>query len=74
MLIFIKSVSDFINKNPTLKMLALSFLIMIGLLLVGEALDMHVPKGYVYFAMAFSFAVEMLNMRLRKKKKSPLPH
>jgi predicted tellurium resistance membrane protein TerC len=69
MLIFIKSVSDFINNHPTLKMLALSFLIMIGLLLVGEALDMHVPKGYVYFAMAFSFGVELLNMQLRKGKK-----
>jgi len=69
MLIFIKKISDFINQHPTLKMLALSFLIMIGLLLVAESLDMHVPKGYVYFAMAFSFSVEILNMQLKKARK-----
>jgi len=64
-----KSVSDFVNKNPTIKMLALSFLLMIGFMLVVEAFDVHVPKGYIYFAMAFSLLVELLNMRLRKKSK-----
>ncbi|UBM57399.1 TerC family protein [Marinilongibacter aquaticus] len=66
MLIFAKSVGDFVESHPTVKMLALSFLVMIGTLLVAEAFHVHVPKGYVYFAMAFSFIVEMLNIRLRK--------
>lgn len=69
MLMFAKSVSDFIHKHPTIKMLALSFLLMIGLLLFLEGLHIEVPKGYVYFAMAFSFLVEMLNIRLGKKSK-----
>lgn len=67
MLLFSGRVSDFVNKHQTVKMLALSFLLMIGVLLVAEAFHFHVPKGYVYFAMAFSFFVEMLNIRLRKK-------
>ncbi|MDX5431395.1 MAG: TerC family protein, partial [Bacteroidota bacterium] len=61
MYIFAGPVSDFIQRNPTMKMLALSFLIMIGMTLIVEALDVHVPKGYVYFAMAFSLLVETLN-------------
>ena len=60
-------VSDFVHKHPTLKMLALSFLLLIGVTLVAEGTHQHVNKGYIYFAMAFSFAVEMLNLRLRKK-------
>ncbi len=64
---FAKPISNFIQKHPTMKMLALSFLIMIGLTLFIEALDVHVPKGYVYFAMAFSLLVETLNIRLRTK-------
>lgn len=67
MILFAGKVSDFIHKHPTIKMLALSFLLMIGLLLVVEAFHVEVPKGYVYFAMAFSFLVEMLNIRMRKK-------
>jgi predicted tellurium resistance membrane protein TerC len=67
MLIFATKVSDFIHKHPTMKMLALSFLLMIGLLLFVEGFHVEVPKGYVYFAMAFSFIVELLNLRLRKK-------
>ncbi|MDX5346570.1 MAG: TerC family protein [Hymenobacteraceae bacterium] len=67
MLAFAKYVSDFVNKHPTVKMLALSFLILIGFMLVVEALHMHIPKGYIYFAMFFSLLVEMLNMKLRKR-------
>lgn len=67
MLAFAKNVGDFVEKHPTVKMLALSFLVMIGTLLIAEAFHVHVPKGYVYFAMAFSFLVEILNMRMRKK-------
>ena len=68
MLAFSEKVSTFIEKHPTVKMLALAFLLMIGFLLVLESFDVHVPKPYVYFSMAFAFAVEMLNMRARKKK------
>ncbi len=67
MLAFAKSVSGFVNRHPTVKMLALSFLLMIGLLLMTEAFHVEVPKGYVYFAMAFSIVVELLNLKLRKK-------
>ncbi|GAB2457458.1 membrane protein [Hymenobacter qilianensis] len=67
MLAFAKIIGDFVNKNPTVKMLALSFLIMIGIMLVMEAFHQEIPKGYVYFAMFFSLGVEMLNLRLRKK-------
>lgn len=66
MIIFAGKISDFINRRPTVKMLALSFLILIGFMLVLEALDRHIDKGYIYFAMAFSLVVEMLNQRLRK--------
>ena len=59
------TISDFIDKHPSLKMLALSFLIVVGTVLIAEAFDVHVPKGYVYFAMAFSLAVEAINIRLR---------
>jgi predicted tellurium resistance membrane protein TerC len=69
MLVFAKSISDFVNRHPTLKMLALSFLILIGVMLVGESLGQHIPKGYIYFSMAFAFGVEMLNLRLRAKAK-----
>lgn len=63
------AISDFVDRHPSIKMLALSFLIMIGAMLVGESLDLHVPKGYIYFAMAFSVTVEMLNIRMRRKSK-----
>jgi len=69
MLVFSGTVANFVNKNPTIKMLALSFLIMIGFMLVMEAAHKEVEKGYLYFAMAFSLIVEVLNMRLRKKHK-----
>ncbi len=63
---FAKSISTFVDRHPTIRMLALSFLILIGVSLVGEGLHFHIPKGYIYFAMAFSVLVEMLNLRLRK--------
>ena len=65
MMIFAAPISRFIERHPTMKMLALAFLILIGVMLVAEGLHAHMPKGYVYFAMAFSFFVELLNMRLR---------
>lgn len=67
MLAAAKSVSEFVNKHPTIKMLALAFLLMIGFMLSIEAFHYEVPKGYIYFAMAFSLIVELLNMRIRKK-------
>jgi predicted tellurium resistance membrane protein TerC len=62
-------ISDFVNRHPSIKMLALSFLILVGFVLVADGFGHHVPKGYVYFAMAFSFVVELLNIRMRKKTK-----
>lgn len=67
MLVFNKKISDFINEHPTLKMLALSFLMLIGFTLLLEGFHKEVPKGYIYFAMAFSFGVEMLNLKMRGK-------
>lgn len=64
-----KKISDFVDEHPTVKILALSFLMMIGLLLVAEGFEIHVPKGYVYFAMAFSVAVEAINIRISSKLK-----
>jgi len=68
MLFAAKAIGDFVDNHPTIKMLALSFLILIGFTLVGEGLGFHVPKGYVYFAMAFSLVVELLNLRVRKHR------
>ena len=73
MLIFAGAISDFVNRHPTLKMLALSFLILIGVTLVGEGLGQHIPKGYIYFSMAFAFGVEMLNLKLRSKQTKQKP-
>jgi predicted tellurium resistance membrane protein TerC len=67
MLFAAKPISDFVNRHPTVKMLAFSFLILVGVVLVVDASHRHIPKGYIYFAMAFSIGVEMLNLRLRKK-------
>ena len=66
MMLFAGAVSDFVHRHPTIKMLALAFLLMIGVALIGEGLSLSIPKGYLYFGMAFSFFVEMLNMRLRR--------
>ncbi|WP_295798558.1 TerC family protein [uncultured Microbulbifer sp.] len=68
MLLAAKPIGDFVDRHPTIKMLALSFLILVGVTLIIEGFDVHVPKGYIYFAMAFSVAVEMLNIRLRKRQ------
>jgi len=59
-------IGDFVDQNPTIKVLALSFLILVGVALLGDGFSFHIPKGYIYFAMAFSFAVEMINIRVRK--------
>jgi len=72
MLVFSGSVSRFVDKHPTIKMLALSFLLLIGVSLVAEALEFHIPKGYIYFAMAFSLFVEVLNIKLRKSRQKPV--
>jgi predicted tellurium resistance membrane protein TerC len=66
MMVFAGSISRFIERHPTLKMLALSFLFLIGVNLIGEGLGFHIPKGYTYFAMGFSVAVEILNLKIRK--------
>ena len=67
MLVSSATISDFVERHPTVKMLALSFLLLIGVSLIGEGLDQHIPKGYIYFAMAFSIFVEMINLRVRAK-------
>lgn len=65
-------ISDFVHRHPTVKMLALSFLLLIGVALIAEGLDQHIPKGYIYFAMAFSVFVEMLNLRMRRREVIPV--
>jgi predicted tellurium resistance membrane protein TerC len=75
MLVFANGLSNFVNRHPSMKILALSFLLLIGALLVADGLGQHVNKGYIYFSMAFALVVELLNMRLRKKQKPvPLHH
>ena len=72
MLVFAQAVGDFVNRHPSMKLLALSFLLLIGVLLVAEGMGEHINKGYVYFAMAYAFGVELLNMRLRKVRPPPV--
>jgi predicted tellurium resistance membrane protein TerC len=72
MMIFAGPISGFVERHPTVKMLALSFLLLIGVTLIAEGLDRHIPKGYIYFAMAFSVFVEMLNLRIRKTRAAPV--
>lgn len=72
MMVAAKSISEFVDRHPSIKMLALSFLVLIGTTLVAEGLDFHIPKGYIYFAMAFSFGVEVLNMRRRSRRGVPV--
>ncbi len=72
MMVFVNPVSDFVERHPTFKMLALSFLLLIGVALVGEGMAFHIPKGYLYFAMAFSAFVEFLNIKIRKGRSNPV--
>jgi predicted tellurium resistance membrane protein TerC len=72
MMIFAGPVSRFVERHPTVKMLALSFLLLIGLTLIADGMGRHIPKGYIYFAMAFSVFVEMLNMRIRRPRGAPV--
>ena len=71
MMLFAKSIGEFVDAHPSIKMLALSFLVVVGVVLVAEGFGHHVPKGYIYFGMAFSFGVELLNIRFRKKRTAP---
>jgi predicted tellurium resistance membrane protein TerC len=68
MMLFAKAIGEFVDTHPSIKMLALSFLVVVGVVLVAEGFGHHVPKGYIYFGMAFAFGVEMLNIRFRKKR------
>lgn len=70
MILFVDAVSDFVDRHPSIRILALAFLVLIGVALIAEGLDVHLPKGYIYFAMAFSFIVEMLNMWMRRKREN----
>ena len=72
MMLAAKSINDFVDRHPTIKMLALSLLLLVGVTLVAEGAGVEFPKGYIYFAMAFSVGVEMLNLRIRKKETEPL--
>jgi predicted tellurium resistance membrane protein TerC len=72
MLVFARPVSQFVDRHPTVKMLALSFLLLIGMALLAEGFDQHIPKGYIYFAMGFSVMVELLNLRARGKREPVL--
>lgn len=72
MLIFAGPISRFVERHPTMKMLALSFLLMIGVMLIAEGMGQHISKGYIYFAMAFSLVVELINMRIRRAQAAPL--
>jgi len=72
MMLFAGAIGRFVSDHPTIKMLALSFLVVVGVVLIADGFGHHVPKGYIYFAMAFSVGVEMLNIRLRKKAAKPV--
>lgn len=72
MIVFAGPISNFVERRPTVKMLALSFLLLIGMTLIAEGLGRHIPKGYIYFAMAFSVFVELLNLKLRKPHAAPV--
>ncbi len=72
MMVASKAIGEFVDRHPTIKMLALSFLILVGVTLIAEGVGFEFPKGYIYFAMAFSVCVEMLNLRLRKKEDEPV--
>lgn len=72
MMAFASAIGDFVSRHPTIKMLALSFLLVVGVVLIAEGFGHHVPKGYIYFAMTFSVCVELLNIRMRKRARKPV--
>jgi predicted tellurium resistance membrane protein TerC len=72
MLVFAGRIGEFVNRHPTMRILALSFLLLIGVMLVADGMGQHIGKGYIYFAMAFSLAVELVNMRIRRKRRAPV--
>ena len=72
MMVFARAIGEFVSNHPTIKMLALSFLVLVGFVLIAEGFEHHIPKGYIYFAMAYSVCVEMLNIRIRKKSISKI--
>ena len=72
MLVAAKPIGDFVDKHPTIKMLALSFLVLVGVVLIAEGFDQKIPKGYIYFAMAFSVVVEMINIKVRATRSEPV--
>jgi len=74
MMLAARAIGDFVDAHPSIKILALSFLILVGVVLIAEGLGQHLPKGYIYFAMAFSVAVEMLNIRIRRKRAEAAGH
>lgn len=74
MMVSARAIGEFVDDHPTVKMLALSFLVLIGVALIGEGIELHIPKGYIYFAMAFSIVVEMLNLAVRRKRKPVALH
>jgi predicted tellurium resistance membrane protein TerC len=71
-MLFASVISDFVHRHPTIKMLALSFLLLIGVTLIADGFEQHIPRGYIYFSMAFSVLVELLNLRLRKTSVPPV--
>jgi len=72
MMLSARAISEFVDRHPTIRMLALSFLILIGMALIGEGVEFHIPKGYIYFAMAFSVSVELLNLKARRRQADPV--
>jgi len=72
MMAFATPISDFVDRHPTVKMLALSFLLLIGVALIADGFGLHIPRGYIYFAMGFSVMVELLNLRLRRSARAPM--
>ena len=74
MMVFARAIGEFVSNHPSIKMLALSFLVLVGVVLIAEGFEHHIPKGYIYFAMAFSVCVEMLNIKLRKRRTSSQRH
>ena len=72
MMLSARVIGNFVDSHPTIKMLALSFLLLVGFSLMGEGLDLHIPKGYIYFAMAFSLGVEILNLKVKERTVKPV--